>query len=125
MNNRVIFGFLFMMLFIIASCDAISNSESSKDDCEEVLLFEAKQFFENTDRSQTKSMQPGDSFFQRMSAYPLWSKAVITETDDRYYIDVPAIERFRYHMIFFDGIYFRLTESQLRLSIMKICRIRH
>jgi hypothetical protein len=111
---------LFLVLFICFAVVACVNTESLSPFPVEDSSYikDAKSLFAHH-YLQTKATQIDSSFFKRLDFTPLWQSAVVSETEAFVYIDVPVRETARYHMVFYDGLYYRLTESHFSLTFIK------
>lgn len=116
--------FLFIRPFLVlVTCFAVgacvnTDSLSQLPPEESSYIKDAKNLFAHH-YLQTKATQIDSSFFKRSDFTPLWQSAVVSETEALVYIDVPVRETARYHMVFYDGLYYRLTESHFSLTFIR------
>lgn len=105
-----------MCCFITISCES-RFSYSERGNQTECIIDGAKSLIK-TWHPETKSCQEDTVFFKRNHFFPLWDEAVLSETNDRFYLDVPVLQEERFFMVFFDGLYYRLSESHYSLTFI-------
>ncbi len=121
--NRITLFFCISLILTgcISSQDELRTTEVNRSkENDSFTIEEAVLFFADQQSLFTKSYnRKSISFFKRTNFIPIWEKAYYSNNSDLFYIEVPVTTPESHYAVFFDGLYYRLSECHHSLTFVK------